>query len=177
MRGNDRSTTVVLISVGAVFVLWFALLIAPYTSGGLPEIISSLPAVMDHPFHIAFCSNTIKTVLVLLLIYGLGIGIWLSSGYKFRRGEEHGSAQWGSVRALNRRYSQQPPSANKILTQNFRIGFNGRRHMRNLNTIVVGGSGSGKTRYFGAQKEGKTECVGKMLAWSFLRLFHAQSRR
>ena len=147
MRGNDRSTTAVLISLGAAFVLWFALLIAPYTGGGLPEIITNLPAVMNHPFHIVFCSNTLKTALVLLLAYGLGIGIWLSSGYKFRRGEEHGSAQWGSVRQLNRRYSQQPPSANKILTQNFRIGFNGRKHMRNLNTIVVGGSGSGKTRY------------------------------
>ena len=39
-------------------------------------------------------------------------------------------------------------SANKILTQNVAIGLDGRRHRRNLNVLVVGGSGAGKTRFY-----------------------------
>ncbi|MCB6431251.1 type IV secretory system conjugative DNA transfer family protein, partial [Longicatena sp. 210702-DFI.1.36] len=37
---------------------------------------------------------------------------------------------------------------NKLLSQNVRIGLNGKIHRRNLNTIVIGGSGAGKTRFY-----------------------------
>ena len=147
MQDKDRTETVVLGIIGAFVVSWIALLIAPYVSGGLPGIIPNLPEVMNHPFHVVFCDDTLKTVLIMLTIYGLIIGVYVSSNFKFRRGEEHGSAQWGSAKALNRKYSQSPPENNKILTQNVRIGYNGRKHLRNLNTLVVGGSGAGKTRY------------------------------
>ena len=43
---------------------------------------------------------------------------------------------------------QKPPEENKILTQQVRIGLDGRRHRRNLNVIVIGGSGAGKTRFY-----------------------------
>ncbi|MBQ2658694.1 MAG: type IV secretory system conjugative DNA transfer family protein, partial [Erysipelotrichaceae bacterium] len=147
MRDKDRTETVALGIIGAFAVLWLALLIAPYVSGGLPGIIPNLPKVMNDPFHIVYCDDTLKTVLIMLIGYGLVIGVYTSSNFKFRRGEEHGSAQWGSARALNRKYSQSPPENNKILTQNVRIGYDGRKHLRNLNTLVVGGSGAGKTRY------------------------------
>ena len=147
MRDKDRNETIVLGIIGAFAVLWLALLIAPYASGGLPGIIPNLPEVMDHPFHILLCDDTPKTVLIFETIYGIIIGIYASNNYKFRRGEEHGSAQWGSVKVLNRKYCQSPAENNKILTQNVRIGYNGRKHLRNLNTLVVGGSGAGKTRY------------------------------
>ena len=147
MQDKDRTETVVLEIIGAFVVSWIALLIAPYVSGGLPGIIPNLPEVMNHPFHVVYCDDTLKTVLIMLTIYGLVIGVYVSGNFKFRRGEEHGSAQWGSAKALNRKYSQSPPENNKILTQNVRIGYNGRKHLRNLNTLVVGGSGAGKTRY------------------------------
>jgi type IV secretion system protein VirD4 len=147
VRGNERDTDITLAVVGSLIVLWFSLLIAPFTDGGLPEIIKNLPSVTEHPFSISFCGNTLKTVFVLQLPFWLTIAILISGKEKKRQGEEHGSAQWGSPRRLNRKYSQEPPYANKILTQNVRIGFDGRKHMRNLNTLVVGGSGSGKTRF------------------------------
>lgn len=37
---------------------------------------------------------------------------------------------------------------NKLFTRHVRMSFNGRKHRRNLNTIVVGGSGAGKTRFY-----------------------------
>lgn len=49
---------------------------------------------------------------------------------------------------INRKYADTPKTENKILTQNVSIGLDGRKHRRNLNTLVCGGSGSGKTRFF-----------------------------
>ena len=43
---------------------------------------------------------------------------------------------------------QLPKTNNKILTQNVRIGLNAKEHRRNLNTLIVGGSGAGKTRFY-----------------------------
>ena len=92
--------------------------------------------------------DSLKTVLVLLCVYGLAIGVYLSSRRNYRRGEEHGSAKWGNARAVNKKYQAANPEENKILTQNVRMGFDGKKHRRSLNTVVVGGSGAGKTRFY-----------------------------
>ena len=104
--------------------------------------------VMNRPARIELCEDSLKTVLILLLIYGLGIGVYLSSRRNYRRGEEHGSAKWGDARAVNKRYQAKEPEKNKVLTQHVQIGLDGRKHRRNLNTMVVGGSGAGKTRFY-----------------------------
>ena len=44
---------------------------------------------------------------------------------------------------------QFPKNQNKVLTQNVMLGFNAKKHRRNLNVLVVGGSGAGKTRFYG----------------------------
>ena len=129
-------------------VVWLGLLIAPAAHGGLPEIVARFPAVMNDLFHIEFCGDSLKTVLVLLCAYGLAVGVILSSRRNYRRGEEHGSAKWGSARTVNRKYRAAEPEDNKIFTQNVRMGLDGRKHRRNLNTVVVGGSGAGKTRFY-----------------------------
>ena len=49
---------------------------------------------------------------------------------------------------MNKKYRDKDPSANKLLTQNVRIGLDGKKHRRNLNILVCGGSGAGKTRFF-----------------------------
>ena len=66
----------------------------------------------------------------------------------YRRGAEHGSAKWGNPQAVNKKYMQKPPMQNRLLTQQVRIGLDGRKHRRNLNVIVIGGSGAGKTRFY-----------------------------
>ena len=128
--------------------VWLGLLIAPAAHGGLPEIVARFPAVMNDLFHIELCGDSLKTVLVLLCAYGLAVGVILSSRRNYRRGEEHGSAKWGSARTVNRKYRAAEPEDNKIFTQNVRMGLDGRKHRRNLNTVVVGGSGAGKTRFY-----------------------------
>ena len=138
----------ILYACGIIPVVWLALLLAPYMGGGLVGLVRYGGAALDHPFHIVWCEDSLKTVLIFLLCYGLGIGVYLSTDRNYRRREEHGSAKWGDPRAINRKYADKEPTANKILTQNVAIGLDGRRHRRNLNVLVVGGSGAGKTRFY-----------------------------
>lgn len=147
-RDNDRQTSIILAVLGILPIVWLGLLIAPSVKGGLPEILPSLMNVMSDPFHIELCEDSVKAVLVLLLCYGMGVGIYFSTRRNYRRREEHGSAKWGSASAVNKKYAQQPKSENKLLTQNVAIGLNAKKHRRNLNTLVIGGSGAGKTRFF-----------------------------
>lgn len=139
---------VLLYCLGTIPVVWLALRIAPFMEDGLPGLIRNFGAAMSRPFHITLCEDSLKTVLVLLLCYGIAIGIYLSTQRNYRRREEHGSAHWGSPAQVNRKYADKIPAQNKILTQNVSVGLDGRRHRRNLNTLVCGGSGAGKTRFF-----------------------------
>ncbi len=139
---------VLLCCLGTIPVVWLALRIAPFMKDGLSGLIQNFGAAMSRPFHITLCEDSLKTVLIFLGIYGLGIGVYLSSSRNYRRREEHGSAQWGSPAQVNRKYADKVPAQNKILTQNVSVGLDGRKHRRNLNTLVCGGSGAGKTRFF-----------------------------
>ena len=148
MKQDDKQAAIILSVIGIIPVVWLALLIAPSVSGGLPEILPKLMTVFNNPFHIEFCEDSLKTVLVLLLAYGMAIGIYFSTRRNYRRREEHGSAKWGDAKAVNKKYYQAPKSENKLMTQNVSIGINAKKHRRNLNTLVCGGSGAGKTRFY-----------------------------
>ena len=145
---KKENNPLILCLFGILPVVWLGLLIAPAAHGGLPKIVARFPAVMNALFHIELCGDSLKTVIVLLCAYGLTVGVILSSRRNYRRGEEHGSAKWGSARTVNRKYRAAAPEDNKIFTQNVRMGLDGRKHRRNLNTVVVGGSGAGKTRFY-----------------------------
>ena len=70
---------------------------------------------------------------------------------KFRQGEEYGSARWGRPEDI-RPYMDDDFSNNVILTQTEGLTMNSRpkqpKYARNKNILVIGGSGSGKTRFF-----------------------------
>ena len=135
-------------ALGLLPAVWLGLLVAPAASGGLFEIIRQFPAAMQHPLHIIWCEDSGKAVLFFAAAYGLLVGVVLSTRRNYRRGVEHGSAKWGSPERLNRKYCAKPPEPNKVFTQHIRMGLDGRKHRRNLNTVVVGGSGAGKTRCY-----------------------------
>lgn len=80
--------------------------------------------------------------------YGIIVLTVTSSRKNTRRGEEHGSAKWGDVFQITKRYWEKNPVQNLILTQHFRMGLDGRKHKRNLNVLVIGGSGAGKSRSY-----------------------------
>ena len=148
MKPDNKTGGPWLYALGLIPVVWFALLIAPSLSGGLSEIVNALPAAMNHPFQIVWCEDSIKAVLIFIAAYGLGIGIYLSSRRNYRRGEEHGSAKWGDPRAVNKKYRDKDPFQNRIFTQHVRMGLDGKKHRRTLNSLVCGGSGAGKSRFY-----------------------------
>ena len=147
---NDKLSkqNIVIYFFGIIPVVWLGLLIAPCMDNGLVSLIQKFGTVMQNPFHIQLCEDSLKTVLILLLIYGIAIGVYLSTDRNYRRREEHGSAKWGSADSVNKKYADKKKDENKLLTQNVAIGLDGRKHRRNLNVLVCGGSGAGKTRFY-----------------------------
>ena len=146
---SDNKDVLIILGIFTIPVVWLALLIAPYINNGLIEALPYLTKAINEPFHITLCKNTLKTIFIFLLIYGIGIGIYFSTLRNYRRQEEYGSAKWGSASKVNKKYADKTYSENKILSQNVRIGLDGKKHRRNLNTLVIGGSGAGKTRFYG----------------------------
>ena len=134
--------------LGFIPVIWVSMLIAPSLDGGLKQIIKDFSNIMENPFSISWCSNSLKTIIIFSTIYLIGILIYKSTKKNYRKREEHGSAKWGDVIEVNKKYEQSPYANNKILTKNVCIGYDGRLHRRNLNTLVIGGSGAGKTRFY-----------------------------
>lgn len=149
MQGKLSRTNLILYSFGLIPVVWLGLLVAPaITNGGIVELVKNLGNVFNNPFSINFCEGSVKTVLFFIFAYILGIGIYISTARNYRRREEHGSAKWGDAATINNKYSDKDKEQNKILTKSTRIGLDGRKHRRNLNVLVCGGSGSGKTRFY-----------------------------
>lgn len=149
MAEDTKNTIITLSIIGIVPVVWIALLLAPYLNDGLVGIINNISKITENPFNIKLCENSLKTVFFFLLAYGLGIGVYLSTRKNYRKTEEHGSAKWGSAKKVNKKYKDTTDIfKNKVLTQNVCIGLDGRKHRRNLNTLVCGGSGAGKTRFY-----------------------------
>ena len=148
MVEKNDNTTIIACIFGAILTIWIALLIAPYVDNGLVGIINNLSNITDNFYDIKLCKNSLNTVLFLLLFYFLGIATYYSTRKNYRKREEHGSAKWGNSRNIRNKYKDKQIDKNKLLTQNVCIGFDGRKHRRNLNTLVCGGSGAGKTRFY-----------------------------
>lgn len=103
---------------------------------------NALPSV--HPLDLLI--GIVGAVVIRLIVYAKG-----KNAKKYRRGKEFGSARWGSADDI-RPYIDPVFENNVLLTQTERLMMNSRpkqpKYARNKNVLVVGGSGSGKTRFF-----------------------------
>ena len=133
-------------SLGLIPTIWLALLIAPIKEKSLFEIVKEFNNI--NFFKITWTHDSFRTIFLFSIIYLFIIAIYLSTRKNYRRREEHGSARWGNKREINKKYKQEPTENNKLLTQKVSIGLNGKIHRRNLNTLIIGGSGAGKTRFY-----------------------------
>lgn len=129
-------------------VWWIALLLAGTLLPGmdLPDMLAALSAALKQPFNIHWTERSVLFLCLFTLGYALAVALYLSSRKNYRRGAEHGSAKWGNTHQICKRYQDKRQEQNLILTQNFRMGLDGYKHKHCLNTLVVGGSGAGKTR-------------------------------
>lgn len=131
-------------------VIWLAALFAQAVQPGMSiaEAMASLTATLSDPFALAWTDRTAKCILLFLLSYGTAMGICVSDRRNYRRREEYGSAAWGSVSPIAKRYRAAKYEDNLLLTKRFYMGLDGHKHKRNLNVLVIGGSGAGKTRFY-----------------------------
>ena len=146
MKSGSRKSTWIFAILGIFPVIWSALLTAAYLSGGLIGIVKGLPEAMEHPFSMELCKDSAKTVLLFLLRMDWGSESTCPPGESTA-----GRRTWfrcvGRRPEINRKYSEKNFLANKLMTQNVRISYDSRKHRRNLLTIIIGGSGAGKTRF------------------------------
>ena len=148
VKEDSNETYLIFFAVGVVPVIWLALLFAPYLHGGLSNNLKQITNALNHPLDIMWVKDSPRTILLFLVLYMMGIGIYYSTRKHYRRGEEHGSAKWGSAKKVNKRYASKNFMDDKLLTQNVRISYDGRKHRRNVLTLLCGGSGAGKTRFY-----------------------------
>lgn len=116
-------------------------------AAGLAGMLAAVNGVLARPLPVYWTGQTPRFLVLGTALYAV-VAIVIASDHKNTRpGEEHGSARWGNVFTLNRKY-QDKTGPNLLLTQHFRIGVDGYKHKHNTNILVVGGSGAGKTRTY-----------------------------
>ena len=130
-------------------VLYLAALLASGYEDGMTvfDLMGRFSELLERPFAIRWTPHTPKFLLGGLVLYAFAAVLFQSTRQNRRPGEEHGSAKWGDPKQLDRKYRDKKAENNVILTQHIQMSLNSRHHQRNLLQIVVGGSGSGKTRY------------------------------
>ena len=115
----------------------------------LVDLLGKLSAAMNHPFSVHWTGYSAQCLLFFTLGYGIAVLVIVSSRKNTRRGVEHGSAKWGDVFQIAKKYrDKKNPKQNLILTQHFQMGMDGHKHKRNTNVLVIGGSGAGKSRSY-----------------------------
>lgn len=122
---NSSKDSAYMWALFSLAVIYFALLSASVYEDGMTVFelfrLSADASLKD----IRWTSYTLRFVFIFLLLYIGGIAMYYSSRHNRRPGIEHGSAKWGSVHELNRKYSDKDDSMNVILTQHLKMSMNG----------------------------------------------------
>ena len=118
-----------------------------WQTGGLNSVLAALNAALAAPFALRWTEHSARFLLLFTLTYAVAAVVLVSDKCNTRPGAEHGSACWGDVSALNRKYRDKH-GTNLLLTKHFQIGVDGYKHKHNTNVLVIGGSGAGKTRTY-----------------------------
>lgn len=179
---------IVLYIFGFLLVIVTAFLLAPYMTGTILDWVVQLNQLTwQDLFPLRIVPETKSRVLLFGAAYGSILLFTLFCPKNYRRGEENGSAKWGDVGSISRKFRYKRRSYRKlqqeakqkiaymasddfsgapaetiqaaivpchkkylnlILTQNMRLGLDTRAHRRNLNVLVVGGAGSGKSMFY-----------------------------
>lgn len=150
MRRNDDTERALLCAL-IVPILWLAAALAQAldAGGGLTGLTDQIAALMVNPFSLRWSASTGRFLLLALICYPLAVYCHLEDRKRLHPGAEYGTAKWGNVRILNRKYRDaKHPSCNYIFTAHVQMGMDSFRHRHNLNVVVIGGSGAGKTRFF-----------------------------
>ena len=147
-------------AAGSAIAFWATDLYASNLASLPGEAVSNLgTALSTLPAYVA-THGPLPTTAPLAVATGLAAacGVWVAWANavarrgNYRAGEEHGSARWATPKELRRLSDPRDPDDNIILTRDVRLAMSRDDHdprwERNRNVVVIGGSGSGKTRTY-----------------------------
>lgn len=143
IQNQSRAGDILLCVFLYVPVAWFALLLAQSLGSGLPELLKNLTAAMQQPLAVRWTDKSLVTLLICTVVYAAVVMTYVSEHGRTRDGAEHGSAAWAPAHQVNAMFAQKQ---NILLTKHVRLGLDAHKHRRNLNVLVIGGSGASKTR-------------------------------
>ena len=147
----------------------FALLLAPLVFGwgfalGQDLEYNGLFGAIFSPTLTVYMDDlwpSFKWAFIILLVYAAVMFIFVSTASNMRLGEEYGTADWGDVVQMDKKYRNTEdvitdnasgekividgPAYNKLITKNFALSYNNHAINRNSNVLVMGASGAGKT--------------------------------
>ncbi|MDR1102089.1 MAG: type IV secretory system conjugative DNA transfer family protein [Clostridiales bacterium] len=104
--------------------------------------------VTNHPWSIDYKNKTVRNVgIASAICYLVGIAYYLTEKKTLMKGKEHGTAEWGTHNDIAPIID---PDDNKniLFTATEKMSLDTHKTRKNLNVVVIGGSGSGKTRFF-----------------------------
>ena len=94
---RDKRETMIFVAAGILPVTWLALKLAPWWHDGLLDLAAHFDEIFAKPLDIEYTENSLRAVLLFLIVYTVGICVYLSMQGNYRRGEEQGSARWGDT--------------------------------------------------------------------------------
>lgn len=154
MMNNHRMGAALIWAALAIPVIWFAVLVAQGCGEGvgLFEWFTQMNDVLKTPFSLQLTPYTKKAVVMALAAYGFAVAWYYAEKGNRRPGKEHGSARWGIAKDVNKHFQTKLGDRYILLSKKISISMNVRdlpqKHQTNHNVLIVGGSGSGKTRYY-----------------------------
>ena len=176
MKKKQDPLMLVIYGVIVLFILYFAAVIGTALelsiddNGGLDitRLSTSIESVMtDTGTVMSRLADTSSMTFVFVIFSAFAIGLYALMKYTskkrlHRRGVEHGSARWANEKETKmladkpkKKKGENPKPKlpfetdnNILLTQEVRMSLNTRQHRENLNVLVIGGSGSGKSRFY-----------------------------
>lgn len=91
--------------------------------------------------------NSVKAILAALSVYFIAVLMKMTGQKKYMPGKEFGTAEFADPRQVSKRFADKEDWKNRILSMNVRMSMNTRMTRLNLNVLVIGGSGAGKTLF------------------------------
>ena len=135
---------------GLLYLMLFLMLAGAYFISGLFTFSDmnmlnygeKLEYVILHPLHLWWNEKTPVTMGIAIILWLMGVSYFLTYYRNYHFDAEHGTADWGDVRLMVKKLEDPDPMRNTIVSKNVKIGFDA---LSNMNMLIMGGSGSGKT--------------------------------
>ena len=147
---NKKKNSVWLIALGGILAAYGGYLFNGIWEQGINinTFMERFDRVMAHPFGNYFNDTTLKGIILAEFVYLIAVVMYLTSKRNYMPGKEYGTAVFANIKQVNQALSENDETQNRILSQNVRMRMNTRKTKLNLNTLVIGGSGAGKTFFF-----------------------------